>query len=153
MKSLSLGLLVLLLLALFAGAARSAAQSTHDADVHELECLETVWNEAHEHGDADALETLWAEDMQVAVPKMPVLTKAGALKFARSGRMKFLSYRTSDISIRVYENAAVVTGRLQRSRSMNGQEMSDDWRFTKVYVRETQKWRVVAFHASESAQP
>jgi ketosteroid isomerase-like protein len=91
-----------------------------------------VWNEAHEHGDADALERLWADDMEVAVPKMPVLTKADALKFARSGRMKFLSYRTSDVRLRVYDNAAVVTGRLQRTRSLNGQEMSDDWRFTKT---------------------
>ena len=62
-----------------------SAQSAHDADVHELERLETVWNEAHEHGDPDVLEKLWADDMEVAVPKMPVLTKADALKFARSG--------------------------------------------------------------------
>jgi hypothetical protein len=68
-------------------------------------------------------------------------------------RMKFLSYRTSDIHVRVYGDAAVVTGRLQRTRSMNGQEISDDWRFTKTYIRESQKWRVVAFHASEIAQP
>jgi len=65
--------------------------------------------------------------------------------------MKFVRYRTSDLRVRVYDNAAVVTGRLQRTRSMNGQEISDDWRFTKVYVRESQ-WRVVAFHASESAK-
>jgi ketosteroid isomerase-like protein len=152
-KSFFLGVLGALVLAVFAGIARSAAQSTHDADVRELERLETVWNEAHEHGDADALEALWAEDIEVAVPKMHVLTKADALRFARSGRMKFLTYRTSDIRVRVYDNAAVVTGRLQRSRTINGQEMSDDWRFTKLYVREAQKWRVVAFHASEAAQP
>jgi hypothetical protein len=115
--------------------------------------IEMVWNEAHEHGDAGALEKLWADDMEVAVPKMPVMTKADVLKFARSGRMKFLSYRTSDIRVRVYDNAAVVTGRLQRTRSMNGQEISDDWRFTKTYVRETGQWRVVSFHASEAAQP
>ena len=103
---------------MFAGTARSAAaQSTRDVDARELERLEVVWNEAHEHGDAGALETLWADDMEVAVPKMPVLTKADALKFARSGRMKFLSYKTSDIRVRVYGNAAVVTGRLQRTRS------------------------------------
>jgi len=131
----------------------SSAQSTHDADVRELQRLETVWNEAHEHGDADALEKLWSEDMEVAVPKMPVMTKADVLKFASSGRMKFLSYRTSDVKVRVYDNAAVVTGRLQRTRIINGQEISDDWRFTKTYVRESQKWRVVAFHASEAAQP
>lgn len=132
-----------------------AAQTTHDVDldVRELERLETVWNEAHEHGDVGALEILWADDMEVAVPKMPVLTRADALKFARSGRMKFLSYRTSDIRVRVYDNAAVVTGRLERTRSINQQVVSDDWRFTKMYVREAQKWRVVAFHASEAAQP
>lgn len=131
----------------------SSAQTTHDGDVHELERLETVWNEAHEHGDADVLESLWADDMEVAVPKMPVLTKADAVKFARSGRMKFLRYRTSDIRVRVYDNAAVVTGRLQRTRSMTGQEISDDWRFTKTYVRGAGQWRVVSFHASEAAQP
>jgi ketosteroid isomerase-like protein len=153
MKCFSLGVLGVLVLAMFSGIAKSVAQSTYDADVREFERLETVWNEAHEHGDATPLEKLWADDMEVAVPKMPVMTKADALKFARSGRMKFLSYRTSDIRVRVYDNAAVVTGRLQRSRTINGQEMSDDWRFTKVYVREAQKWRVVAFHASEAAQP
>jgi len=124
-----------------------------EADRQELLRLETVWNQAHERGDAAALETLWADDLEVAVPKMPVLTRNEALAFARSGRMKFLHYQTSDIRIRIYGDAAVVTGRLQRTRVMNGQEVSDDWRFTKTYVRQTQKWRVVAFHASEAAPP
>ena len=150
MKPLSCAVLSMVISVALAVTTRSSAQTTHDGDVHELERLETVWNEAHEHGDATALEKLWADDMEVAVPKMPVMTKADALKFARSGRMKFLSYRTSDIRVRVYENAAVVTGRLQRTRSMNGQEISDDWRFTKMYVREAGQWRVVSFHASEA---
>ncbi len=152
-KSLSCAVLAVVISAALAVTTNSYAQTPHDADVRELERLETVWNEAHERGDADVLEKLWADDMEVAVPKMPVLTKADALKFARSGRMKFLSYRTSDIRVRVYDNAAVVTGRLQRTRSMNGQEISDDWRFTKTYVREAGQWRVVSFHASEAAQP
>jgi ketosteroid isomerase-like protein len=153
LKSLFLSLFVGLIATLFVGTTRSAAQSTHDADVRELQRLETVWNEAHEHGDADALEKLWSDDMEVAVPKMPVMTKANVLKFARSGRMKFLSYKTSDVRFRVYDNAAVVTGRLQRTRNMNSQQVSDDWRFTKTYVREAGQWRVVSFHACEAAQP
>jgi ketosteroid isomerase-like protein len=153
MKPLSFAVLSTVISVALAVPLGSLGQTTRDADVHELERLETVWNEAHEHGDADALEKLWADDMEVAVPKMAVLTKADALKFARSGRMKFLSYRTSEIRVRVYDNAAVVTGRLQRTRSMNGKEMSDDWRFTKTYVREAGQWRVVSFHASEAAQP
>lgn len=149
---LSFGAIAVLVFAGPAVTTRTSAQSKHDTDVRELERLETVWNQAHERGDGESLEALWADDLEVAVPRMPVLTKADALKFARSGRMKFLSYRTSDIRVRIYENAAVVTGRLQRTRSVNGQEISDDWRFTKIYVREAQRWRVVAFHASEAAQ-
>jgi ketosteroid isomerase-like protein len=114
--------------------------------------LEQVWNQAHENGDADALDKLWADDLEVDVPRMAVMSKADALSFARSGRMKFLHYVTSDLRVRVYGDTAVVSGRLQRTRSMNGKEISDDWRFTKVYVRQAPEWRVVLFHASESAQ-
>jgi ketosteroid isomerase-like protein len=136
-----------------ASEALSLGQSTHDTDLKELERLETVWNQAHEHGDSDALDSLWADDLEVAVPKMPVMRKAEVLSFARSGRMKFLHYATSEVSVRVYGDAAVVTGRLERTRTLNGKEVSDDWRFTKTYVRETGKWRVVSFHASEAAKP
>jgi hypothetical protein len=82
---------------------------------------------------------------------MSVMTKADVLSFARSGHMKFSRYTTSDVHIRLYGDAAVVTGRLQRTRTMNGKEISDDWRFTKVYVKQKEQWRVVSFHASEAA--
>src|SRR5438046_1351112 len=120
--------------------AASQPAVTASADLRELTRLETVWNNAHQHGDAAALDELWAEDLEVAVPKMPVMKKSSALAFAKTGRMKFEKYETSDVNVRVYENAAVVTGRLQRERSMNGQTMSDDWRFTKVYVRQAGRW-------------
>ncbi|MFY9530804.1 MAG: nuclear transport factor 2 family protein [Candidatus Acidiferrales bacterium] len=149
MKLLWFGAALALVLTGLTVSAQEPAPSTHDADIRELERLETVWNEAHERGDADALEALWADDLEVAVPCMALMTEAAALSFARSGRMKFLRYQSSEIRVRVYDNAAVVTGRLQRTRSMNGREVSDDWRFTKVYVREGHKWRVVTFHASE----
>jgi ketosteroid isomerase-like protein len=146
-------LIIILALAIsLAEAPCSLGQSANDADVKELQRLETVWNEAHKRGDSNVLDALWADDLEVAVPKMPVMTKAEALSFARSGRMKFLHYTTSEVRVRVYGDAAVVTGRLQRTRTLNDREFSDDWRFTKTYVRESGKWRVVSFHASEAAQ-
>ena len=151
LKSLWLGGVLTLVLSGLAWTSQAPTQTAEAADIHELERLETVWNLAHEQGDADALDALWADDLEVAVPHMPLMTKAGALSFARSGRMKFLSYQTSEIRVRVYGNTAVVSGRLQRTRLVNGREISDDWRFTKVYVREPHKWRVVSFHASEVA--
>jgi ketosteroid isomerase-like protein len=130
----------------------SFPQTARGTDVQQLQRLEQVWNQAHENGDADALDKLWADDLEVDVPRMAVMSKADALSFARSGRMKFLHYATSDLRVRVYGDTAVVSGRLQRTRSMNGKEISDDWRFTKVYVKQAQQWRVVSFHASEAAQ-
>ncbi len=112
-----------------------------------------MWNEAHEGWDADALEGLWSDDLEVDAPRMPVMNKADVFNLARSGRMKFLRYATSEIRIRIYGDAAAVSRRLQRTRQINGKEVSDDWRFTKVYGRQAQQWRVVSFNASEAAQP
>jgi hypothetical protein len=81
----------------------SLGQSVPSADVKQLERLEIVWNEAHERGNADALDALWADDLEVAVPKMPVMKKTDVLSFVRSARMKFLQYATSDLRVRVYE--------------------------------------------------
>jgi len=118
-------------------------------DVAELSRLESVWNDAHLRGDATALDRLWADDLVVVVPKMTPLSKSEALAFFRGGRMKFSRYESSELAVRVYADTAVATGRLRRSRERGGQVVNDDWRFTKVYVRRAEAWRVVAFHASE----
>jgi ketosteroid isomerase-like protein len=123
------------------------------SEVKVLMRLESLWNEAHEKGDASALEKLWADDLEVTVPRMPVMSKSDVLGFARSGRMKFQRYQTSDLKVRVYGDAAIVSGRLQRTRTLNGKTVDDDWRFTKLYIRREGRWQVVAFHASEAAQP
>lgn len=110
--------------------------------------LEREWNEAHLRGDATALDHLWAEDLTVAVPEMAPMGKPEALAFARSGRMRFEVYASSDLRYRVFGDAAVVTGQLARTRTLRGRRLEDRWRFTKVYVRRPEGWRVVAFHAS-----
>jgi hypothetical protein len=119
----------------------SLQSNPRQAHTRELQPLEKVRNDAHERGDADALQALWSDDLEVDVPKMPVMNKAGVLSFARSGRMKFLRYATSDIRIRTYGDTAAVSGRLQRTRQIDGKELSDDWRSTKVDVRQAQQWR------------
>jgi ketosteroid isomerase-like protein len=147
-------LMLLLFLAVWLAAATASDpmnRSPEAADSIELSRLESVWNKAHLRGDTAVLDGLWGEDFVVAVPKMSVLAKPEAIKIWRLGKMKFQRYQTSDLRIRVYGDAAVVTGRLQRARQLKERIVEDDWRFTKVYVRNSGRWRVVAFHASESA--
>ncbi len=129
-----------------------ANKSQESADLAELSRLEEVWNDAYVHGSVEPLEQLLADDLVVTMTDMAVLTKAQSIGLLRSGHLKFRRYETSDIRIRVYNDAAVVTGRLQRTRTVNGNNIDDDWRFTKVYVRRAGKWQVVAWHASTNAR-
>ena len=127
------------------------AVSKDAADLKELYRLEAVWNEAHLKGDADTLDRLWATDLIVTVAAMPLLRKTDALAMVRSNRMPFSKYETSDLNVKRFGDSALVTGRLQRERTMNGKPVTDDWRFTKVYVMSQGHWQVIAWHASPAA--
>ena len=127
-----------------AGAKAGAVQST-------LENLEADWNTAHLRGDAAVLDRLFADDVVVMVPGMRVMTKADAVGMFTSGRMKFDRYETSETTFRIYDETAIVTGRLKRPRVIAGATANDDWRFTKVYVRRADRWQVVSFHSSNTS--
>jgi len=129
----------------------SVAKPDDSVDVQELKRLEKVWNDAYVRADADALEQLCANDLVVTMTDMVVLNKRSSIAILRSGKVKFERYETSDLGTHVYDRAAVVTGRLQRTRSVQGREVNDEWRFTKVYIRRGGKWLVVAWHASTVA--
>jgi ketosteroid isomerase-like protein len=145
MMPLTVVLLALTLVQAPAGDAKVVAvQST-------LEELESEWNAAHVRGDAALLDRLFAEDVVVMVPGMRVMTKADAVGMFTSGRMKFDRYETSETKLRIYDEMAIVTGRLKRTRVVAGTTANDDWRFTKVYVRHADRWQVVSFHASNTA--
>jgi uncharacterized protein (TIGR02246 family) len=126
------------------------ASAQAHADRAALAGLEDDWNAAHRRGDAAALERLFADDLVVVVPGMRVLSKADALGMFVSGRMKFDRYESSEMSVRVYGETAVATGRLRRTRVIGAARADDDWRFTKVYVRRAGRWQVVSFHASNT---
>jgi RimJ/RimL family protein N-acetyltransferase len=77
-----------------------------------------------------------------------LIEKTDAIGVWRSGQFRFQRYETSDLRIRVYGNASVVTGIVERTGDSNGRHREDKWRFTKMYIRRGGKWLVVAFHAS-----
>jgi len=139
--------LLLIVLALVQAPVRSASVTAEETTLGQLEA---DWNAAHVRGDAAALDHLLADDLVVMVPAMRVMTKADALGMFTSGRMKFERYETSETTFRIYDEAAIVTGRLRRSRVVAGATVEDDWRFTKVYIRRADRWQVVSFHASNT---
>jgi ketosteroid isomerase-like protein len=64
--------------------------------------LETIWNDAHVRGDADALEALWADDLVVTVSRMAVLSREASVAMVRLGRITFTRYETSQTRAHLY---------------------------------------------------
>ena len=128
-----------------------AAQKPTDTDLAALTRLESEWNAAHLRGDAASLDRIFADDLVVVVPTMRAMTKAESLGVFASGRMKFDRYETADTTFRVHGDTAITNGRLRRTRTINGETVDDDWRFTKVYLRRGDSWQVVSFHASPAS--
>jgi ketosteroid isomerase-like protein len=127
--------------------ARRGQDATGDAAA-QLAALEAAWNSAHLNSDAAALDRLWADDIEIFVPRMRPMGKAEALTIYKAGAT-FSRFETSDVHPRVTGELAVVTGRLQRTRSFSGRVASEDWQFRKVYRRDPSGWRVISYFAWE----
>ena len=123
-------------------------QGSPAVDLKEFNRLEAVWNDAHVKGDADALDKLWAADLEVTIAAMPRMMKADALAMVRSNKMPFTKYETSELNVRQFRDVAIVTGRLQRDRLQGIKTIRDNWRFTKIYAMRDGRWQVIAWHAS-----
>ena len=107
--------MVLLSLLLVVSAAQTATvPNTNDQITFQR--LEAEWNRAHLQGDASVLDRLYGDDVVIVVPGIRVMTKSDALGMLQPGRMTFERYDTSELQIRVYDQMAIVTGRLRRTR-------------------------------------
>jgi len=147
--------LVLLSITVIIPAAASAQRQQSRPDTvraatarEELLALEARWNDAHIYADTNALYPLWADDIIVIVPEMRPFTKDDLKAFWRSGRSHITRHETSDVTVRGYDNSAVVEGKLRREQSFSGRVEANEWRFTKIYVRRNGRWQVVSYHAS-----
>jgi len=77
-----------------------------------------------------------------------VRTKAQVISDFTSGDLKFQSITTDEVQVRVYENTAVETGLSTMVGQDKGKAVPRDTRFTRVWVKQQGRWRLVANHCS-----
>ena len=132
--------------------ARGEEQSARDANQTSVEeTIRKVDNEriqAQIHADATALDRIYAADFIGVGPSGRVRTKPQVISDFTSGDLKFQSITTDDVQVRVYENTAVETGRSTMIGQDKGQTVPRDTRFTRVWVKQQGRWRLVANHYS-----
>ena len=142
----------LLLLAAVSAHAQSQSQGQRGV-VEEIRKVDRERIHAQVHADAAALDRIYADDFIGIGPSGTVRTKKEVLSDFTSGSLKFQSITTDDVQIRVYGNAAVETGLSTMKGQDAGKVVPEANRFTRVWIRQGGRWRLVANHYSNLVKP
>jgi len=128
---------------------KQSATGSHETSVEEtIRKLDNERIQAQIHADATALDRIYAADFIGVGPSGTVRTKPQVISDFTSGDLRFQSITTDDVQVRVYGNTAVQTGRSTMIGQDKGQTVPRDTRFTRVWVKQHGRWRLVANHYS-----
>jgi uncharacterized protein (TIGR02246 family) len=128
---------------------RQSAKSVQRRNVEQaIRRLDNERIQAQIHADASALDRIYADDFIGVGPSGTVRTKPQVIADFTSGDLKFQSITTDEVQVRVYGNTAVETGRSTMTGQDKGKSVPRDTRFTRVWVKQRGRWRLVANHYS-----
>lgn len=107
--------------------------------------LAKQYGAAYLAGDARALDRILDDDWTLITAGCgDEVYKAGQLKDLRSGALKVDRIRDSEVRVRVFGDAAVVTGKRVSTVSYKGRDVSDVTRFSQFYALGDKGWRCVS---------
>jgi ketosteroid isomerase-like protein len=102
-------------------------------------------------GNTSALDAILSDDWLVIDPFGEVISKARQAKELKDGTTDFVSIDSSDVKVRVYGDAAVVTGRYQVKLKIRGRENTIPVRITESFAKQGGKLRCVSTQVTSIA--
>lgn len=118
----------------------------------ELIKLENEWADDWVKSDVEFHDRIMADDFTWISPWGEVFTKARNLALLKSGDDVIESWVLTDMKVRVYGVAAVVTGRDTIKETYKGEDVSSQNRWTHTWIKLAGRWQCVAGHSSEIRQ-
>ena len=147
-RTLVIAALVLTAAPIALGQQQSARREQRGSVEQAIRQVDNERIQAQIHADAAALDRIYADDFIGIGPSGTVRTKAQVISDFTSGNLKFQSITTDDVQVRVYGDTAVETGRSTMNGQDKGKAVPRDNRFTRVWVKQQGRWRLVANHYS-----
>ncbi len=114
-----------------------------------IEALEEKLRQAMLIGDVQSLDELIAEDLVFTMHTGLVIDKQDDLDAHRTGIQKFTKIDLDDQQVRHYGDCAVVTVKVELAGNFNGQDYSETYRFTRVWIKRQNRWQIAAGHVSQ----
>jgi ketosteroid isomerase-like protein len=121
--------------------------------VQEIVLLEQTWADAVFRADLPALERILSDNVTYIHGTGNLETKQHFINSLRSGDRKYFPLILEDLNVRVFPEAAVVTGRYNLRLLSKGREISNVNRYTHMYVRTPEGLRLVAHQATNVPPP
>lgn len=98
-------------------------------------------------------DTVWfqenlADDYVLITPDGETRTKRDVIRGLVRPGLKMEPYESTEVHVRVYGDAAIVTGRMQQTYSIGRTRYKNDLRYTDVYVKRKGRWYLASAHTS-----
>jgi ketosteroid isomerase-like protein len=143
---------VLLWAALVSPSWLQAADGSSKAVEQTIQKLEQEWADALVKGDQAAIDRIVTKDWTLTDPEGALVTKSKADADLKSGTVKFESFKTDDLVVRVYGDTAVAFGLETEKSSYKGKDTSGQYRFTDVFVKIDGRWQAVCTQLTRVVQ-
>lgn len=149
-----MGIILLLVIVLISTSCSSPDQVKSNSvgqphNQEELRQIENQWKEALLNQDTNVLKQILADDVVITTSNGVIESKSEFEADIKSDARKYQSLAFEDVKVSIYGNTAVVTGRAIVSDRSFGQESNHPGRFTRVYVKEQDQWKMVASQSTE----
>jgi hypothetical protein len=146
---LVIGLLTITATSIAVGQVKNTRAATNDKAEQDIRQVDDKRREALLRSDTATLDRILADEYFVTNQFGQIQTKTQMISALKSGELKFESVVEDDVSVRVYRDAAVVTG---RATSKHEGRESTQVRFTRVYVKRRGHWQAVTYQVTRIAQ-
>lgn len=129
----------------------TVVSAPRQSDVEALMALERAWANAVLTHDAAPLEPLLAHDFQATSETGEVRDRAATIARIGSSPAVFTSGGLEDMRVRVYGDAAVVTGRFVAEGRSGDELFTVRVRWTDTFIRRGGRWLCVASQSTSIA--
>jgi ketosteroid isomerase-like protein len=136
-----------LLAAAFAAQPAIAAPSAAD-DERDIRRVEQALCAAFQAGAGETIARLEDATYTLTNSHGDVTARADDVADAKKGDVRYSEFRNHDSKVRLYGDAAIVTGITSLKGVAAGKSFESDFAFTDTYVRRADGWKIAASHAS-----
>ena len=145
MKKASLAAIIIALLSAGVIRAQERKDATASKAEQEVKAANQLWADSIARGDMEALDRLFADDFVITSGDGRLRDKAAEMADLKpTADLKTYFFNVEDVRVRVYGDAAVVTGHAKWRINYQGRDIDNERRYTSMFVKQKGAWRMVA---------